>query len=1025
MAEKLFHRIFRNPGAEPPDRPDRGIGPTRTADHQSELLADMKGSEHMLYRRAGLGSPPVDDRTPLRDALLAGKSSGTLRVPLRNTLTQTFGGQLGIFARVPGEEAPTTYLTIVPLEAPCLAVRVAYGNCFDTPVTIQSVSVYPSDTYNLALETIHNGGLSVPVIPTDNGSLNNAGCKLYFDGHGLDASGRDSVGSIRTKALDGNPENTVNRFLPHAYEWTDWAPCRSRARADGGIHPLLFIYTTLSSPAGTFVRSNLQSLNSGSRCEQRYHFGFKATTRRADFADNPAGTEFHATDGGGTSWNPVVAVQYLTEEPGIQVISVGDGLAVGPTDDPFAGPIWRACTHLSSAALPIAYASFACAGEGPSVYNPLTLLNTKAIQPSISALQVITRNGYAGHRHMCHLLDEMLHLAGELEARYGSRFIFNIPGGEPAWEENPPWADAFVEVRNTLLGASEPLGVAVIDAPAVTAPRNAPWRYDDGLSTDGVHLNTLGAERVVPLALRAIHHSLQTDPPRFDRVLAHFEPMTRQAAQPESRPEQFRRLEAEAQRLWKDQKWSEALGKYDELRSRFPERPAGYVGAIQALRHLDKADAADALVLDARERFPKDGWLTIQRAELAMRQQDWATAEGLWRAVLLGKNDFWWVHQHLSRALREQGRVDEAEAALVEGQLLFPAEQGLFAEHARQAMQRRDWLEAVRCWEAVRTRFPDQTSSYLEGAAALRELGRLDEAEALLESGTERFVNEARPAIEFAIIAHHRREWDKAVDRWQRFRARFPDKTEGYLFAAIALRQLGRQKEAEEVIVEGARRLPDSVELAGQFAWAAAHQLRWAEAEARFAELIERFPDAPVGYMGGAVAQRAQGRFAEGDAILEAAMARLPPNPEIALEYARLRLTPEHYQRNDLDEAFRRLEVLRSSFPGYEQGWRDSIRHARQAERFEMAEELAAAARENFPDSAEIAALWATAAADRGNHEEAVIRFQNLLDRFPNHEPGYTGIANALARADRYDEADDILCGAQVRFPHSPEVACA
>jgi tetratricopeptide repeat protein len=90
-----------------------------------------------------------------------------------------------------------------------------------------------------------------------------------------------------------------------------------------------------------------------------------------------------------------------------------------------------------------------------------------------------------------------------------------------------------------------------------------------------------------------------------------------------------------------------------------------------------------------------------------------------------------------------------------------------------------------------------------------------------------------------------------------------------------------------------------------------------------------------------------------------------------------------------------------------------------------MAEEFAGAAVEKLPNSADIAVQWATMALDRRDYEEAVTRFTTVLERFEHHKPAYIGIADALTRTGRHDEADGILREAQARFPHSPEIACA
>ena len=313
----------------------------------------------------------------------------------------------------------------------------------------------------------------------------------------------------------------------------------------------------------------------------------------------------------------------------------------------------------------------------------------------------------------------------------------------------------------------------------------------------------------------------------------------------------------------------------------------------------------------------------------------------------------------------------------------------------------------------------------MQGANALRELGRLDDAEALISEAMQRFPDEERPAIEFAFLAHHRRDWTEALERWQTLRGRFRACIEGHLHGAIPLNALRRHDEAERLVAEAISRFPDSAELASEYAWIAAHRHRWAEAEERFETVRNRFPDSRTGYWGGAAVLRMQGRFPEAQAILEAAMSRLPDDAELVLEYARLPMAPGRSDQKDWGEAFRRLEHVRSSFPAFENGWAVSVRSYREAERFDAAEELAADALARFPTSVDLALQWAEIAIDRAEWQEATERFAAIAQRFPHHRGGFIGVGDALGCAGRHEEADAILRDAIDRFPSSPEILSA
>src|ERR1044071_1285644 len=69
----------------------------------------------------------------------------------------------------------------------------------------------------------------------------------------------------------------------------------------------------------------------------------------------------------------------------------------------------------------------------------------------------------------------------------------------------------------------------------------------------------------------------------------------------------------------------------------------------------------------------------------------------------------------------------------------FPGDAGLAIGYAAAAHRRRDWEETVRRCETLRAALPLEPIGYTLAGAALRELGRYDEAEPLLASACARF----------------------------------------------------------------------------------------------------------------------------------------------------------------------------------------------------------------------------------------------------------------------------------------------
>lgn len=184
--------------------------------------------------------------------------------------------------------------------------------------------------------------------------------------------------------------------------------------------------------------------------------------------------------------------------------------------------------------------------------------------------------------------------------------------------------------------------------------------------------------------------------------------------------------------------WAEAERRWAQTRDRFPERALGFISGIVALREQGLTEAAERLLEEGATRFPDDFWFLSQRAETAMRERDWAAAEQCWRACLGISDGPWWVHAQLARCLAEQGKGDQAEAALAAGRQRFPTEPALTDEHARLAEQRSDWPAAEERWRDLLQKFPGRLAPYIGLAKALREQGRLEESDRILARAIER-----------------------------------------------------------------------------------------------------------------------------------------------------------------------------------------------------------------------------------------------------------------------------------------------
>ena len=152
-------------------------------------------------------------------------------------------------------------------------------------------------------------------------------------------------------------------------------------------------------------------------------------------------------------------------------------------------------------------------------------------------------------------------------------------------------------------------------------------------------------------------------------------------------------------------------------------------------------------------------------------------------------------------ALKDAGKLDEAERVLAESVVRFPDELWAWIHYAQIAAQRRDWAEALQRWQEVRTRFPDEAAGYVGYAVVLKDARELDEAEIHLSDCVRRFPGEPWAWIHYALVADARADWMEALRRWQEVRARFAQNPMGEAGYANALKEAaGLRRRGQELL---------------------------------------------------------------------------------------------------------------------------------------------------------------------------------------------------------------------------------
>lgn len=335
---------------------------------------------------------------------------------------------------------------------------------------------------------------------------------------------------------------------------------------------------------------------------------------------------------------------------------------------------------------------------------------------------------------------------------------------------------------------------------------------------------------------------------------------------------------------------------------------------------------------------------------------------------------------------------------------------------ARAAAKRRDWVEALQRWDAAQDRMPGRLDARIGAIAALRGLGRLDDAAARLTDAFACFGERPTLTIEAARLADARGNRSEALRLWDDVQRQSPDRPAAPVARARLLRLSGRMDEARAVTAEAIRRFADHAPL-----WlehARCHDGTDGGGEALWQQVRDRFPDLPAAAIRLCAILREQNRMDAAAEVLHRARDRFPSDVDVMIEAARLAAA-----RGRLDDAIGMWEAARAARPDQFSAYPEAARVLRRAGRLDAAEALLAEGVRRLPDSPGIALLHADVLLAMHRLIDAHAGYAAVRQRFPGHAGGYVGGARALVVAGERAAADALLTDAILRLPDDPALA--
>jgi tetratricopeptide (TPR) repeat protein len=288
--------------------------------------------------------------------------------------------------------------------------------------------------------------------------------------------------------------------------------------------------------------------------------------------------------------------------------------------------------------------------------------------------------------------------------------------------------------------------------------------------------------------------------------------------------------------------WPEALTRWERVITRFPELSLPRRCGATVLLELGRYAEAASVLAPAARMLPDDPDVLAVSGWIATRSGDFKRAEAVWQTFR---------ERHPERAdgfrggaltLRDQGRWDDAEAAMEEATRRFPDEPSVAMDWAELAERRQEWPLAVARWRDVLGRFPGLSGAHHGLGRALMGAQDFIAAEAVFTAGRQRFPDDEDMAAAEAEAAAKAHNWPRAIALWLMFRERFPGLARGAVALARTLRESGELEASVTQARAALQSFPDHLDLEVELAFTLSAMRDWPAALALWESLKAKHP---------------------------------------------------------------------------------------------------------------------------------------------------------------------------------------
>lgn len=221
----------------------------------------------------------------------------------------------------------------------------------------------------------------------------------------------------------------------------------------------------------------------------------------------------------------------------------------------------------------------------------------------------------------------------------------------------------------------------------------------------------------------------------------------------------------------------------------------------------------------------------------------------------------------------------------------------------------------------------------------------------------------------------------EALALWTKIQRIFPKAPKVYQTVARVLRESSRLEYADIILNEGTRKFPRNFDLWLEYAEIAMERRDVGAAEARWAEIVSRFPNQAAGYSGSGQALIWAGKLDDAESVLLLGRSRFSDDLWSALLYAEVATL-----RQDWSEAHHRWQTVRSIDPSQVLPWEKMGKCLKELDRIAEAETILAEAITRFPDNEVLAILYTEVICERRSWPETYRAWTDFSRHFPDFQ---------------------------------------